>query len=113
MNIRTLAVCLLLAFVSAMAFAQSETYRVKPIVYDPGATGTIVSQWVKHLGLQDPGETDNENWGLLLSKNTASPTNAAAFGQVEPAGESVHVGNAASRHRGDRTGVHAAAEVCP
>jgi hypothetical protein len=82
MNIRTLAVYLLLAFVSAMAFAQSETYRVKPLVYDPGATGTIVSQWVKHLGLQDPGETDNENWGMLLSKNTANSTNAAAFGQI-------------------------------
>jgi len=71
-----------LAFVSATAVAQSETFVVKPSKFDPGATGTVVSQWVKNLGLQDPGETDNENWGLLLSKNTATDTNAAAVGRV-------------------------------
>lgn len=83
MKIRTLATFLLLSFISAMAFAQSETFRFTPSKFDPGATGTVVSQWVKNLGLQDPGEADTENWGLLLSKNTATATNAAAFGQVK------------------------------
>jgi hypothetical protein len=83
MKFRILATLLLLPLISAMAVAQSETYLVKTGVFDPGATGSVVSLWVKHLGLQDPGETDSENWGLLLSKNTATATNAAAFNQVK------------------------------
>ncbi len=80
MKIATMFRFLLLT--SAMAFAQSENYFVRTITFDPGGTGTVASQWVKHLGLQDPGETDVENWGWLLSKNTASATNSAAFGRV-------------------------------
>jgi len=36
-----------------------------------------------HLGNQDPGETNHENYGLLMSKNSASTTvNSAGFAQV-------------------------------
>jgi hypothetical protein len=81
MKIRMMSLFLL--FASAMAFAQSETYFVKPINFDPGHTGTAATQWVKFLGLADPGEIDTENWGLVLSKNTATATNSAAFAQVQ------------------------------
>lgn len=82
MRIRQLTICVFLLLACTLAFAQSETYWVKTSVFG-GAGGTVVSQWVKHLGNPDPGEPgDTEHWGLLLSKNTASATNAAAFGQV-------------------------------
>jgi hypothetical protein len=82
MKSRVFASLLFLLLVSGMALAQSETYKVTPSTYDPTASGSIVSSWIKHLGLQDPGETDNEDWGLLLSKNTASTTNAAAVANI-------------------------------
>ena len=81
MKIRTMFLFLL--FTSAMAFAQSETYYVKTTNFDPGHTGTAATIWVKFLGLADPGEADAENWGLVLSKNTATSTNSAAFAQVQ------------------------------
>jgi hypothetical protein len=81
MRIRQLTICVFVLLTSAVAFAQSENYFIKPIVFDPSSTGTVVSQWVKHLG-NGEGEGDNENWGLLLSKNTATATNSAAFAQV-------------------------------
>lgn len=83
MKIRPLTIALFLLLVSAMAVAQSENYYLRTILFDPGHTGTVTSQWVKFLGNQDPGETDTENWGLVLSKNTATATNSAAFAQVQ------------------------------
>jgi hypothetical protein len=74
---------LFLLFASAMAFAQSETYYLKTINFDPGHTGTAATHWVKFLGLADPGESDKQNWGLVLSKNTATATNSAAFARVQ------------------------------
>jgi hypothetical protein len=81
MKSRVFACVLFLLLVSGMALAQSETYKVSPALFG-GASGTVVSSWIKHLGLQDPGESDTENWGLLMSKNTATGTLAAALANV-------------------------------
>src|SRR5450755_1871528 len=77
MKIRSLTVSLFLLLACAMGVAQNETYIATAVAFDPGHTGTAVSLWAKHLGNQDPGEADTDNWGLLLSKNTASSTNSA------------------------------------
>jgi len=83
MKIRPLTIALFLLLASAMAVAQSETYFLSPLRFDPSGSGTVTSQWVKFLGNKDPGEGDNENWGLVLSKNTITSTNSAAFAKVQ------------------------------
>lgn len=44
--------------------------------FDPGHTGIVAGVWVKHLGL--PQDNDKNRFGLLLSKNGTTPTNASA-----------------------------------
>jgi hypothetical protein len=68
--------------VGSSGVAAAEAFATEPGVFDPGATGTIVSQWVKHLGEPD-GTAGNTRYGLLMSKNTATATNAAAFARIE------------------------------
>lgn len=59
-----------------------EPFALLAAPFDPGHTGTVVSQWIRHLGLSDPNETDTANFGLLLTKNTVTATNAAGTAQV-------------------------------
>jgi hypothetical protein len=47
-----------------------------PFEYDPGHTGIVAAAWVKHLGL--PQGNDKNRFGLILSKNGTTPTNASA-----------------------------------
>ncbi len=47
-----------------------------PFEFDPGHTGIVAGDWVKHLGL--PQDNDKNRFGLLLSKNGTTPTNASA-----------------------------------
>jgi hypothetical protein len=47
-----------------------------PFEFDPGHTGIVAGEWVKHLGL--PQDNDKNRFGLLLSKNGTTPTNASA-----------------------------------
>lgn len=47
-----------------------------PFEFDPEHTGIVAAAWVKHLGL--PQDNDKNRFGLLLSKNGPTPTNAAA-----------------------------------
>jgi hypothetical protein len=64
-------------------FALAEfSFNAPPFEFDPGNTGTVVAQWVKHLGLPDPDDDGHSNFALLLSKNTATPTVAAAGAQI-------------------------------
>lgn len=59
------------------------TIQVVPGVFDPGHTGTVASLWVKHLGEPDPNDPgDTDRFGLLLSKNTVTTTNASAGANV-------------------------------
>jgi hypothetical protein len=44
--------------------------------FDPGHTGIAAAAWVKHLGL--PQGNDKNRFGLILSKNGTTPTNASA-----------------------------------
>jgi hypothetical protein len=53
---------------------------VKPWTYDPGHTGIIVSAWTPGTGLPDAGGSDH---GLVLQKNGATETNAAAGASVD------------------------------
>lgn len=47
-----------------------------PFEFDPGHTGIVAGDWVKHLGL--PQDNDKNRFGLLLSKNGTTLTNASA-----------------------------------
>jgi hypothetical protein len=66
----------------AEAGATLEPFALLAAPFDPNHTGTVVSQWVRHLGLQDPNETDTANFGLLLTKDTATATIASGTAQV-------------------------------
>ena len=58
-------------------------FQVRPFEFDPGHTGTVTSAWVRHLG--EPGncgDTGDNRFGLLLSKNTATTTNASAGAEI-------------------------------
>jgi hypothetical protein len=55
-----------------------------PAIFDPGNTGTVASAWVIHLGVTDPRDTgDVDRFGLLLSKNTSTSANSAAFANIK------------------------------
>ena len=47
-----------------------------PFEFDPAHTGIVAGDWVKHLGL--PQDNDKNRFGLILSKNGTTPTNASA-----------------------------------
>jgi hypothetical protein len=69
--------------VSTTAAAPDCPFQVKPSVFDPGQTGTVAAQWVRHLG--EPGncgDTTRNRFGLLLSKNTVTATNASAGADI-------------------------------
>ncbi len=48
---------------------------VHPWEYDPGNTRTVYAKWVPRMGLVD--NKGDKNYALVLSKNTATSTNAA------------------------------------
>ncbi len=81
---RVLAFLTLSALVAVAAVgsatAGSAKLKVQPWTYDPGHTGIIVSAWVPHTGLSDGGNSDH---GLVLQKNGATETNAAAGASVD------------------------------
>jgi len=53
-----------------------QKFNGTPFEFDPGHTGIVAAAWVKHLGL--PQDNDKNRFGLLLSKNGTTPTNASA-----------------------------------
>jgi hypothetical protein len=55
--------------------SEKKTFTATTFEYDPGHTGTVAAAWVKHLGLP---QNDPNRYGLILSKNTVSATNASA-----------------------------------
>ncbi len=61
------------------------TFHVRPAKYDPDNTHTVQSRWFKQIGepdsFVDPAGR-NVHYGLLLSKNTATTTNSAAFAVI-------------------------------
>src|SRR2546425_10278300 len=61
---------------AALAWAAGNEFRAKPGVFDPDQTGIVTAKWIKNLGL--PNLDGSERFGLLLSKNGATTTNAAA-----------------------------------
>ena len=65
------------------AAAQDCPFQVRPFVFDPDHTGTVASAWVRHLGEADNcGDNTDNRFGLLLSKNTATTTNASAGAEI-------------------------------
>src|SRR2546425_2862621 len=77
------AVIVSVATLVITGFALAEfSVNARPFEFDPGNTGTVVAQWVKHLGLPDPDGDEHSNFALLLSKNTATSTVAAAGAQI-------------------------------
>src|SRR5437899_10547778 len=60
---------------AALAWAAGNEFRAKPGVFDPDQTGIVTAKWIKNLGLAD---SEGERFGLLLSKNGPTATNAAA-----------------------------------
>jgi hypothetical protein len=65
--------------VAVPGMAADGKMKVKPGVYDPGATGIVVAGWQDGVGLLDGG---GSNHGLVLQKNGATSTNAAAGADI-------------------------------
>jgi hypothetical protein len=65
--------------VAAPGMAADGKMKVRPGVYDPDATGIVVSQWQDGVGLPDVG---GSNHGLVLQKNGPTSTNAAAGADI-------------------------------
>ena len=59
---------------SGVAFADPGL-QAKPGTFDPDKTGIVSAQWSNNIGLPDSG---GSNFGLALSKNGTTATNAAA-----------------------------------
>lgn len=53
--------------------------KVKPFVFDPGATGIVSSKWITHQGLADAGKSDH---ALELKKLGTTVTNASSGGDI-------------------------------
>ena len=65
------------------AVAAECPFQVRPFVFDPDGTGTVVSQWVRHFGeAGNCGDNTRDRFGLLLSKNTLTTTNSAAGAEI-------------------------------
>jgi len=62
------------ALAATSAFAQSG-YQAKPGTFDPDKTGIVTAAWINNIGLPDSG---GSNFGLAMSKNGTTATNAAA-----------------------------------
>lgn len=75
-----IALCAAAAMVQTAGASSKPDLDVKPFTFDPGHTSRIVSEWEKHLGEADA--KGHNNYGLLLSKNSTTPTNAAAGATV-------------------------------
>src|SRR5579859_4388828 len=63
------------------------TFQAQPFEFDPTQSGIVVGRWVQHLGLADTcgaGVNANSNFGLLLSKNGPTATNASAGAEIRP-----------------------------
>jgi len=73
------ASAIVLATASAVTAGQP-SIKIKPWTYDPGKTGIIVSAWRTGTGLPDAGAADH---GLVLQKNGATATNAAAGASID------------------------------
>jgi hypothetical protein len=63
-------------FVMFSSTAMAAGIKAKPGVYDPDNTGIITSRWITRVGLPDSGKS---NHAILLEKDGATATNAAAY----------------------------------
>jgi hypothetical protein len=71
-----LVLAVLFSFPLALLAWAAGEFQAQPGVFDPGGTGIVVAQWIKNLGL--PDLEGPQRFGLLLSKNGPTATNAAA-----------------------------------
>src|SRR3954451_21828624 len=65
--------------VAAPGMAADGKIKVRPGVFDPDATGIVVSQWQDGIGLPDVPGSDH---GLALQKDEPTSTNAAAGADI-------------------------------
>jgi hypothetical protein len=64
------------ASLAASAAASADPgFQAKPGTFDPDKTGIVTAQWINNIGLPDSG---GSNFGLAMSKNGTTATNAAA-----------------------------------
>ncbi len=68
--------------------APDRQFTASPFEFDPTHSGIVVGDWVRHLGL--PDKQSDQRFGLLLSKNGPTPTNASA-GVVFHGVKGIHV----------------------
>ncbi len=67
---------------STRSHEEERAFRARPFEFDPNQTGIVAAAWVRHLGLPEPGD-GNARFGLLLSKNGPTTTNASAGVVIE------------------------------
>jgi hypothetical protein len=68
--------------------APDKHFTASPFEFDPTHSGIVVGDWVRHLGL--PDSQSDQRFGLLLSKNGMTTTNASA-GVVFHGVKGIHV----------------------
>jgi hypothetical protein len=68
--------------------ATDKHFTASPFEFDPTHSGIVVGDWVRHLGL--PDSQSDQRFGLLLSKNGTTLTNASA-GVVFHGVKGIHV----------------------
>lgn len=72
----TITAIIAIFFVFGVVYAATAlVLSAHPWEYDPGKTHTIYAKWVSRLGL--PDNNGDKNYALVLSKDTATSTNAA------------------------------------
>src|SRR6476619_5378789 len=71
----TITSLIAVASLAASAAFADAPFQAKPGVYDPDKTGIVTAQWINNIGLPDGG---GSNFGMLLTKNGPTPTNAAS-----------------------------------
>jgi hypothetical protein len=78
LQMKKLTLSALIAVTSAAAAASAFAdpgLQAKPGTFDPDKTGIVTAQWINNIGLPDSG---GSNFGLAMSKNGPTATNAAA-----------------------------------
>lgn len=65
-----------LTLFSIASVATASTPNLKASPFEVGGTSLSLARWIQHLG--EPDASGNQNFGLLLSKNTETPQYVAA-----------------------------------
>jgi hypothetical protein len=82
MSLVAVGLAAVLLAASPVLGAKKVKFKAKPSVFDPEGTGTVEAAWVTHEGLPGAGKKGRSDHALLLRKDTATSTIAAAQAHI-------------------------------